>query len=80
MSIDSRAKSYGKIWGGWTMGKLLGTGSGGKTAVFQLTRDNLTFTEHCAMNFFDTETGENLGQVENIKEISIADTILTRID
>ena len=49
MSIDSRAKSYGKIWGGWTMGKLLGTGSGGKTAVFQLTRDNLTFTEHCAM-------------------------------
>ena len=49
MSIDSRAKSYGKIWGGWTMGKLLGTGSGGKTAVFQLTRDNLTFTEHCAI-------------------------------
>ena len=49
MSIDSRAISYGKIWGGWTMGKLLGTGSGGKTAVFQLTRDNLTFTEHCAM-------------------------------
>ena len=45
MSIDSRAKSYGKIWGGWTMGKLLGTGSGGKTAVFQLTRDNMTFTE-----------------------------------
>ena len=49
MSIDARAKSYGKIWGGWTIGKLLGTGSGGKTAVFELTRDNLTFTEHCAM-------------------------------
>ena len=49
MSIDARAKSYGKIWGGWTIGKLLGTGSGGKTAVFQLTRDNLTFTENCAM-------------------------------
>ena len=29
-------------------------------------------TEHCAMNFFDTETGENLGQVENIKEISMS--------
>ena len=49
MSIDGRAKSYGKIWGGWKIGKLLGTGSGGKTAVFELTRDNLTFTEHCAM-------------------------------
>ena len=24
------------------------------------------------MNFFDTETGENLGQVENIKEISMS--------
>ena len=29
-------------------------------------------TEHCVMNFFDTETGENLGQVENIKEISMS--------
>ena len=24
------------------------------------------------MNFFDTETGENLGQIENIKEISMS--------
>ena len=29
-------------------------------------------TEHCVMNFFDTETGENLGQIENIKEISMS--------
>lgn len=28
--------------------------------------------EHCVMNFFDTETGENLGQIENIKEISMS--------
>ena len=28
-------------------------------------------SEHCVMNFFDTETGENLGQIEDIKEISM---------
>ena len=27
--------------------------------------------EHCVMNFFDTETGENLGQIEDIKEVNI---------
>lgn len=26
---------------------------------------------HCVMNFFDTETGGNLGQIEDIKEINI---------
>ena len=28
--------------------------------------------EHCAMNFFDTKTGENLGQIEEIKEVNMA--------
>ena len=28
-------------------------------------------TEHCIMNFFDTKIGENLGQVEDIEEVSI---------
>ena len=28
-------------------------------------------TEHCIMNFFDTETGENLAKIEDIKEISM---------
>ena len=28
-------------------------------------------TEHCVMNFFDIETGENLGQVEDIKEVNM---------
>ena len=28
--------------------------------------------EHCVMNFFDTETGETLGQIEDIKEISMS--------
>ena len=28
-------------------------------------------TEHCAMNFFDTKTGENLGQVEDIEEVNM---------
>ena len=28
-------------------------------------------TEHCIMNCFDTKTGENLGQIEDIKEVNI---------
>ena len=28
-------------------------------------------TEHCVMNFFDTETDENLGQVEDIEEVNM---------
>ena len=28
-------------------------------------------TEHCIMNFFDTKTGENLGQVEDIEEVNM---------
>ena len=29
-------------------------------------------TEHCVMNFFNTDTGENLGQIKDIKEISMS--------
>ena len=28
-------------------------------------------SEHCIINFFDTKTGENLGQVEDIKEVNM---------
>ena len=28
-------------------------------------------TEHCIMNIFNTETGENLGQIGNIKEVNM---------
>ena len=28
-------------------------------------------TEHCIINFFDTKTGENLGQVEDIEEVNM---------
>lgn len=28
-------------------------------------------TEHCVMNMFNAETGENLGQIENIKEVNM---------
>ena len=29
-------------------------------------------TEHCVMSFFNTDTGENLGQIKDIKEISMS--------
>lgn len=29
-------------------------------------------TEHCVMNVFNTDTKENLGQIEDIKEVNIA--------
>ena len=45
MSIDDRTKGYGTIWTDWTIGELIGHGSGGKTAVYNLTRENPGFVE-----------------------------------
>lgn len=45
MSIDERTKGYGTIWTDWTIGELIGHGSGGKTAVYNLTRENPGFVE-----------------------------------
>ena len=34
-------------------------------------------TERCVMNLFNTETGENLGQIENIQEVNITSEFKT---
>ena len=49
MSIDSRAVSYGKIFGDWTIHEMIGKGSNGKTAVFKVTRNNRTYADTGAM-------------------------------
>lgn len=49
MSIESRSQQYGSIFGQWHIEKLLGTGSGGKSAVFSIYRDNEGWMEHSAL-------------------------------
>lgn len=49
MSIESRSKQYGSIFGDWHIGRLLGTGSNGKSMVFSLYRDNNGWRETCAL-------------------------------
>ena len=49
MSIESRSMQYGGIFGDWHIEKILGTGSGGKSAVFSLYRDNNGWREHSAL-------------------------------
>ena len=49
MSIESRSVQYGSIFGQWHIEKLLGTGSGGKSAVFSIYRDNGGWREYSAL-------------------------------
>lgn len=49
MSIESRSNQYGSLFGSWHVQKLLGGGSGGRSAVFQLYRSSSGWQEFCAM-------------------------------
>lgn len=60
MSINSRAKSYGTIWADWQIGEMLGSGSGGKTMVYKLTRHNHGFDENDVLKVVNI-IEENLG-------------------
>ena len=40
MSIESRSRRYGKVFDHWQIREFLGSGSGGKTAVFRLVRSD----------------------------------------
>lgn len=40
MSIESRSRQYGKVFDHWQIKEFLGSGSGGKTAVFRLVRSD----------------------------------------
>ena len=45
MSIESRSRQYGKVFDHWQIKEFLGSGSGGKTAVFRLTRTDSSWGE-----------------------------------
>ena len=69
MNINHRAKQYGKIFGDWVIRDMVGQGSGGKTAVFRLTRNKLTYEETSVMkviNIID-ETGRYADMSEEYK-------------
>lgn len=66
MSIDDRTKGYGTIWTDWTIGELIGHGSGGKTAVYNLTRVNPGFTEEDVLKIVNL-TEENV-PIEEMSE------------
>ena len=48
MSIESRSNQYGTVFEHWQIQELLGQGSGGKTAVFLLNRND-SFRASCAL-------------------------------
>ena len=49
MSIESRSQHYGSIFGNWHIGKKLGSGSNGQSAVFELYRDHEGWREYSAL-------------------------------
>ena len=49
MAIETRVKQYGAVLGGWQTGQYIGSGSGGKTAVFRLTRSIYGWEESSAL-------------------------------
>lgn len=49
MSIESRSAKYCNALGQWQAAGILGTGSGGKSAVFSICRDNGGWQEYSAM-------------------------------
>lgn len=59
MSIESRSGQYGCVFGDWHISRLLGTGSSGRTAVFELCRYNNGWQEFCALKVMNLleETG-----------------------
>ena len=66
MSIEAREKQYATIFGDWKFDKRMGTGSGGKTVVYQLKRSNLKWEEVSALKVV-TIIEEN-GKIESLGE------------
>ena len=71
MSIETRSIQYGSIFGDWHIEKLLGTGSGGKSAVFSLYRDNNGWREYCALKVVSLI--EERGSQEELSARAITD-------
>lgn len=65
MSIESRSRQYGVIFGHWQITKRLGAGSGGRTAVFQLRRTD-GFSDASALKVINLI--EEQGQLDEMSE------------
>lgn len=65
MSIESRSRQYGVIFGHWQITKRLGAGSGGRTAVFQLRRTD-GFSDTSALKVINLI--EEQGQLDEMSE------------
>jgi len=66
MSIEARSIQYNSVLGGWHIERLLGTGSGGRTAVFSLFRDNSGWREYSVLKVINLI--EEWGSVESLQE------------
>lgn len=70
MSIDSRVRQYGSVFGKWKIREYLGGGSGGKTGVFRLVRVHDGWEEVCALkvvNIID-EAGKEFDLKEEFRQ------------
>lgn len=66
MSIESRSNQYGSVFGNWQIKKILGQGSGGKSAVFKLSRNDSNWEEECALKVINLI--EEKGNLEDISD------------
>lgn len=66
MAIETRVKQYGAVLGGWQTGNYIGSGSGGKTAVFRLTRSSYGWEESSALKVINII--EESGSRESLPE------------
>lgn len=64
MSIESRKHQYGTVFEHWQIKELLGQGSGGKSAVFRLSRNDSSWGETCALKVMNLI--EERGKLEDL--------------
>lgn len=70
MSIESRSRQFGKVFDHWQIKEFLGSGSGGKTAVFRLQRIDSSWGV-CALKIVNLI--EERGNVEELSDARRAD-------
>lgn len=77
MSIESRSNQYGKIFDHWQIRECLGSGSGGKTAVFRLKRTD-GFSGECALKVINLI--EEQCRFEDMSEQQLKEYEIARIE
>ena len=70
MSIESRSRQFGKVFDHWQIKEFLGSGSGGKTAVFRLQRIDSSWGV-CALKIVNLI--EARGRMEELTEAQLTD-------